>query len=58
MPMRSLLIDVAEHHSLTGTVGHVGGGVCMVTKGAQMPVALRERPAIAGYDSHPRRGGN
>jgi N-acyl-D-aspartate/D-glutamate deacylase len=42
MPMPSRLASDAEHLALSAAMGEGGRGVYMVTKGAQMPVALLE----------------
>ena len=42
VPMPSRLADDAEHLALIEAMGQAGGGVYMVTKGGQMPVALLE----------------
>ena len=41
-PMPSRLAGDAEHLALIAAMAHAGGGVYMVTKGGQMPVALLE----------------
>lgn len=45
IPMPSRLASDAEHLALIGAMAHRGGGVYMVTKGGQMPVALLEEMA-------------
>ncbi len=42
LPMPSRLASDAEHLALIQAMAHAGGGVYMVTKGGQMPVALLE----------------
>ena len=42
VPMPSRLANDAEHLALIEAMGQAGGGVYMVTKGGQMPVALLE----------------
>jgi len=42
VPMPSRLASDAEHIALIEAMSHAGGGVYMVTKGGQMPVALLE----------------
>ena len=42
LPMPSRLASDAEHLALIEAMAHAGGGVYMVTKGGQMPVALLE----------------
>ncbi len=42
VPMPSRLANDAEHIALIEAMGQAGGGVYMVTKGGQMPVALLE----------------
>jgi len=42
VPMPSRLASDAEHLALVQAMGQAGGGVYMVTKGGQMPVALLE----------------
>ena len=42
VPMPSRLANEAEHLALIEAMGQAGGGVYMVTKGGQMPVALLE----------------
>jgi len=42
VPMPSRLASDAEHIALIEAMGQAGGGVYMVTKGGQMPVALLE----------------
>ena len=43
VPMPSRLASDAEHLALIEAMGQAGGGVYMVTKGGQMPVALLEQ---------------
>lgn len=45
VPMPSRLASDAEHLALIEAMAHRGGGVYMVTKGGQMPVALLEEMA-------------
>ena len=45
LPMPSRLASDAEHLALIEAMAHRGGGVYMVTKGGQMPVALLEEMA-------------
>jgi len=45
IPMPSRLANDAEHLALIEAMAHTGGGVYMVTKGGQMPVALLEEMA-------------
>jgi N-acyl-D-amino-acid deacylase len=45
IPMPSRLAGDAEHLALIEAMAHRGGGVYMVTKGGQMPVALLEEMA-------------
>ena len=47
LPMPSRLASDAEHRALIEAMAHAGGGVYMVTKGGQMPVALLEAMASA-----------
>ena len=42
LPMPSRMASDAEHLALIEAMAHAGGGVYMVTKGGQMPVALLE----------------
>ena len=42
LPMPSRMAGDAEHLALIEAMAHAGGGVYMVTKGGQMPVALLE----------------
>lgn len=45
VPMPSRLASDAEHLALIEAMAHRGGGVYMITKGGQMPVALLEEMA-------------